>query len=1049
MKKITELAINRPLLIVVIFFSLILFGALSYTNLNYNLLPKFDANVITVITTYRGASAEEIENTITKKIEDAVSSMEGIDKLNSSSMEGASIITIQLTDGTDVNDAQIDAQRKINAILSQLPSDVDNPIINKFSSDDIPVLRMGITANVDDKTLFDILDQQVKPLLANIKGVGDVSIIGGTERQIIINVNKEKAESYGLSTAMISQFVSASSLSTPAGKIENAGNEVSIKFDAKVGDAEELKNMIVSRTSTGGNIYLKDVAEVINSQTKVTQINHTNGNPSIGLQILKQSDANAVEVSKLVKERLTYIQNNQFKDIDFKYVIASDQSVYTLQSANAVMFDLFLAIVIVSIVMLLFLHSMRSSLFVLVALPASIIPTFIAMYIFGMSLNLMTLMALSLVVGILVDDSIVILENIMRHMEMGKNKRQATIDGRTEIGFTAMSITLVDVVVFLPMALAGGMIGNILREFALVVVFSTLMSLIVCFTITPMLASRWGKIVHLSNKTLWGRISIWFENKVNGLRDWYTEKLKWALGHKRWIFIAVIALFIGTFALMGNGFVGFSFMSKSDQGQLSVKLELDPTASLYQTNMVTMEVERLIQEEDVVDIIFSNVGYSSNGMLASSNSNLAEIYVQMVDKKHRTISQEDFGRKLQQKLSNIPGVKFTISEVGITGGANEQPIQIILKGMDRDSIKVSADRVQKLIESIQGTTDVEFANKNPKPEINIELDREKMALFGLNVSEVAMSIGTSFRGNDQTKYKYNGNEYSIMVQNDIYNKSSIDDVRNLTFMNSKGQKFTLSQFAKVEETMGESVLTRNDRLSSFVVNANVIGVSSGVVGQQIKDKLNTDSTILAKGVTWSPGGQMEMQSDSFSSLLLALGIGILLVYLIMVALYENAIYPFVVLFALPLAMIGAILALALTMNELTIFSMIGIIMLMGLVAKNGILLVDFTNQRKAEGATLVEALIDAGRERFRPIMMTTIAMIVGMLPIALASGSGAEVKNGMAWAIIGGLTSSLVLTLIVVPCVYYIVDKILNRFRRKKRNKLKKKVLERNAMIAE
>lgn len=1049
MKKITELAINRPLLIVVIFFSLILFGALSYTNLNYNLLPKFDANVITVITTYRGASAEEIENTITKKIEDAVSSMEGIDKLNSSSMEGASIITIQLTDGTDVNDAQIDAQRKINAILSQLPSDVDNPIINKFSSDDIPVLRMGITANVDDKTLFDILDQQVKPQLANIKGVGDVSIIGGTERQIIINVNKEKAESYGLSTAMISQFVSASSLSTPAGKIENAGNEVSIKFDAKVGDAEELKNMIVSRTSTGGNIYLKDVAEVINSQTKVTQINHTNGNPSIGLQILKQSDANAVEVSKLVKERLTYIQNNQFKDIDFKYVIASDQSVYTLQSANAVMFDLFLAIVIVSIVMLLFLHSMRSSLFVLVALPASIIPTFIAMYIFGMSLNLMTLMALSLVVGILVDDSIVILENIMRHMEMGKNKRQATIDGRTEIGFTAMSITLVDVVVFLPMALAGGMIGNILREFALVVVFSTLMSLIVCFTITPMLASRWGKIVHLSNKTLWGRISIWFENKVNGLRDWYTEKLKWALGHKRWIFIAVIALFIGTFALMGNGFVGFSFMSKSDQGQLSVKLELDPTASLYQTNMVTMEVERLIQEEDVVDIIFSNVGYSSNGMLASSNSNLAEIYVQMVDKKHRTISQEDFGRKLQQKLSNIPGVKFTISEVGITGGANEQPIQIILKGMDRDSIKVSADRVQKLIESIQGTTDVEFANKNPKPEINIELDREKMALFGLNVSEVAMSIGTSFRGNDQTKYKYNGNEYSIMVQNDIYNKSSIDDVRNLTFMNSKGQKFTLSQFAKVEETMGESVLTRNDRLSSFVVNANVIGVSSGVVGQQIKEKLNTDSTILAKGVTWSPGGQMEMQSDSFSSLLLALGIGILLVYLIMVALYENAIYPFVVLFALPLAMIGAILALALTMNELTIFSMIGIIMLMGLVAKNGILLVDFTNQRKAEGATLVEALIDAGRERFRPIMMTTIAMIVGMLPIALASGSGAEVKNGMAWAIIGGLTSSLVLTLIVVPCVYYIVDKILNRFRRKKRNKLKKKVLERNAMIAE
>lgn len=1042
MKKLTELSIKRPLLITVVFVVLILFGFISYNSLNYNLLPKFDAGIVSILTTYRGASAEEIETTVTKQIEESVSSLEGIKRITSSSQEGASITTIELNSDVDVNKAQNDAQRKVDQIALLLPQNVDRSIVNKFSSEDIPVLRMGVSANVDDRTLYDMLDQQVKPQLSNIPGVGQINLIGGNERQITINANSERMQGYNMTIAQLAQAVTMASMSTPAGKVQTTDNQFAIKFDAKFSDIEQLRNMIVARSPSGGDVRLRDVADVVDDQKEATAINRVNGIPSIGVQVMKQTDANAVEVSELAREKIADIEK-QFASVNLKFNIASDQSVYTLDSARHVMVDLGLAVVIVSLVMLFFLHSMRSSLFVLVALPASMIPTFIFMYIFGMSLNLMTLMALSLVVGILVDDSIVILENIMRHMEMGKNKRQATIDGRAEIGFTAVAITLVDVVVFLPMAMSSGMIGNILREFALVVVCSTLMSLLVCFTLTPLLASRFGKLVHLNPNTLWGKINIKFEDMITSMRDGYTNILAWSLRHKRYILGGTVVLLIGSFMLLLNGFIGSAFISKGDKGELVVKLERDPQSSLYQTNILTQQVEKVLLNEPEVVNVFSNIGYSSSGLASSSNSNIAEVAVTLTESKQRSFSSTEFAQKMYDTLSKIPGVKVTVGEVDIMGNTAQGDVQVLVKGPNRDSVKASAERLKKVVERTAGTKYVEFSTKNPKPQIDIQLDRQKMAMYNINPTTVASTLGSAFRGNDQAKFNYNGNEYDIMVQNDAGDRSNIDNVRNLTFFNTQGQSFKLEQFASVREVMGESVLQRNDRLPSVTINASAVGRAAGTIGQDLETEFA--KVKLADGVSYEFIGMLANQSDAFGSLLMALGIGILLVYLIMVALYENAVYPFVVLFALPLAMIGAFLALALTMNEMTIFTMIGLIMLMGLVAKNGILLVDFTNQRKAEGAGLVEALMDAGRERFRPILMTTIAMIAGMLPIALASGSGAEVKNGMAWVIIGGLTSSLLLTLVVVPCVYYIVDKILGRFSKRKRRRLVKKVEARQA----
>jgi HAE1 family hydrophobic/amphiphilic exporter-1 len=1028
MRKLAELAINRPLLITVIFSALILFGFVSYNALNYNLLPKFDANVVTVITTYRGASADEIESVVTRKIEDAVSSLEGIDRITSSSQEGASIVTITLKDGVDVNKAQNDAQRKVNQIQVLLPQNIDNPIVNKFSTDDFPILRMSATANIGAAELYDMLDKQISPQLANVTGVGQVALIGSNERQIQVNVNKDRLAAYKLTISQIAAIVNASSISAPAGQVETNQNTYSIQYNAKFSNLEQLRNLVVYQTNTGSKVFLRDVAEVVDGTVQTATLNHFNGVPAIGLQILKQTDANAVEVSKLVRERLTQIEKSN-SSINLHFSIASDQSIYTLQSADAVVEDLFLAVIIVAMVMLFFLHSGRSAMFVLVALPSSMIPTFIFMNLLGMSLNLMTLMALSLVVGILVDDSIVILENIMRHMEMGKDRKTAAIEGRAEIGFTAVAITLVDVVVFVPLSLAGGIIGNILREFALVVVISTLMSLLVCFTITPMLAARFGKLQHLSKTTLWGRMNLWFEKQIESGRDGYTRILAWAIRHKRWILGGTIVLFFASLMLPAKGFIGAAFISPSDRGELNIHLEMAPQTNVYETNQLTQVVEQELRRQSEVVNVFTNVGYSSTGVATSNNGNIADLNVVLVDRKARKVSTDEFGMRMRDIISKHPGVKVSISPVGITGTSAPE-MQIAVKAQDRAQMRAVAAQIFAITAKTPGIQYTKYSTQDPKPQFSVKLDREKMALLGLDANQVGTAISNAFRGNDLAKYSDRGYEYDIMVQSDRGNRRTISDLRDLRFVNAQGLPIELSQFADVHEEMGESALERMDRLPSITVNANVVGRSAGTVGQEIKTQI--DKLKMPPGVSWQFIGNQENQQKSFGSLLAALGLGILLIYLIMVALYENAVYPFVVLMALPLALIGAFMALALTMSDLTIFAMIGLIMLMGLVAKNGILLVDFTNQRKEEGATLTEALIDAGRERFRPILMTTIAMILGMLPIAMATGAGSEVKSGMAWVIIGGLTSSLLLTLVVVPCIYYIVDRGLARLQRRK-----------------
>jgi hydrophobic/amphiphilic exporter-1 (mainly G- bacteria), HAE1 family len=1035
--SITELSIKRPLLITVIFVTLILFGVIGYSSLNLNLLPKFTTNMITVSTNYRGASPEEVLTSVTKPLEDALSSVEGIDAMNSSSQEGSSSITLELLNSVKSSDAQLDAERKVKQVLSTLPDGIDEPVVSRMSADDMPIFKMSVSSNLSETKLYDLVDKDIKPVLTNIPGVSDVTIIGGTQRQINVDIDNNKLKAYKLSLLDVNTAVTASGASFPGGKIENRTSRYSLDLNAKVKTIEQLRNVVIRQGENGSRILLKDIASVTDGKERVTTLNRLNGEPAIGIQIKKQSDANTVDVCHRAAERMEELKKNYAAN-HFNYHIASDQSIYTQASVDAVVDDLLLAIVIVAFVMLFFLHSFRSSSFILVALPSAIIPTFMLMWAFNFSLNMMSLMSLSLVVGILVDDSIVVLENIFRHLEMGKDKRTAALEGRNEIGFTALAITMVDVVVFLPLGLVSGMIGNIVREYAFVVVFSTLMSLLVAFTLTPLLASRWGTLIHLSKNSWWGKLNIWFESLIDSFREFYTKVLILALNRKRSVILIVSVLILGSMALIPAGFVGTELMPQSDRGELNIQIDLEGNTPLKETNAKVAMLEELIMKHPEVVNVFSNVGTQSGAMgSSSSNSNLAEISIMLTDANKRKMSTIEFGRIIREEMMQVAGVKPTIKTVGMTGNASFD-IQMAVEGTNRDSIMKAAAIVQEIMEKTPGTDYVQYSTKESKPQVSVVLNREKMAKYGITINDAGSAVQYAFSGNNNTRFKENGEEYDIDLQIDESHAKSINDVKNFNIYNSRGAVVPLEAIADITETTSQSVLERKDRLNSVTVNAVAIGRPSGSISSEIKEKLATVK--LPVGVQVMESGMGKNQNDAFASLFLAVVLAIILMYLIMVGLYESIVYPFVVLFSLPVAIIGAILALALTLNTINLFSILGIIMLLGLVAKNAILIVDFANQEKEKGLSVREALIAAGRERLRPILMTTFAMILAMLPMALSTAAGSESKNGMAWVIIGGLTSSLIFTLVLVPVMYTIVEKwknkINDRFRKRQTRKV-------------
>jgi len=1024
--NITRISIERPTIAIVIFSLLIILGALSYRFLNYELVPEFNPPVITVTTVYPGASPKEVENSVSKIIEDALSSLENIETITSTSMESFSLIKLEMKAGTDIKNTLREADRKMNGVLGQLPTQAQKPTLTRFDFNDLPVMRMGTYSNMAPEEFFDFARNQIIPVLNQIEGVAQVRLLGGVEKEIQVKVDPQKMAANNVSLLQVIQAIHQTNLEIPVGKVETEERQNFIRFSGRFTSIDEIKDLVVFEIpQIEKKVKIKDIAEVTFYRKEQTVIAKINGKEALALDIRKQSDANAVEMSSSVRDRLNEL-SLKYKDLDLTFDIAQDTSQFTIKAADAVITDLMYAVILVSLVMLIFLHSIRNSLIVLVSIPTSIISTFTIMYLLGYTLNLLTLLGLSLSIGILVDDSIVVLENIYRHIEMGKDRVRSAYEGRMEIGFTAVSITMIDVVVFLPIIFSTGLVADMLRQYSVVIVTSTLFSLFVSFTIVPLLTSRFSKLERIKGKTIFGKAILAFESSLEHFIDELIKTLRLAFKYKYVALLIAFLLFSSSFLLIYFGFIGIEFTKAGDRSEVLFELELPKDASLTRTNKVVEQVEEYLNTLPEVENIFTTVGITSSGRIEFNTSYLAELNIRLVDKSNRDISTSLFARRVKLDLeSSIPGIIVRPVDINLIGLKDDDAVQVTINGTDIETLNTFSESVFNLFNEINGTVEVQSTLTEGRTEFTINPDRDIMQILGVNTAQVGMVLRTAFNGNTDSKFSSNGFDYDINIQLQEFSRSNIEDIKNLSVINKSGSVIRIRQFANIQEQESYSKLERSNRSPSVTIKSQVIGRPAGTVGRELQRKM--DEMVVPAGVTYFFGGQTKRTMDGLQTMIFALIIAILLVYMILVALYDSYVYPFVVLFSIPLAVIGALLALALTMESLSIFSILGMVMLVGLVGKNAILVVDFTNRLKENGMKWKEALITATKLRFRPILMTNITMIIGLLPIALASGAGSEWKNGLAWALIGGLSSSMFLTLIIVPVVYFMVETTLEK----------------------
>ncbi|MBS1636437.1 MAG: efflux RND transporter permease subunit [Bacteroidetes bacterium] len=1031
--NITEISIKRPSLIIVLFSVLTLLGVIGYKNLSYELMPDFNQPVVVIKTVYPGAEPNEVETSVSRKIEDALSNLEGVDYLVTKSLPNASIIIANLKYGTDLDKTMQDAQRYIDNIRKDLPQDILSPVMSKVSPNDLPIMSISATSNLPATEFYQKMKDEYLPQIQQIKGVAELTILGGEEREIQVKANRDKLKLYKISLYQVVEAINRSGLDLPAGKVQTDQENNSVRLTGKFATIDDIKNVQIAMPTPGSPVYVKDVAQVVDGIKETTSISRYNGKDGIGILLKKQGDANAVDVSKMVRTKFKNIEA-QNSNSAVKFIIADDSTDNTIAAVNSVVFDLGLAVVLVSLVMLLFLRSFRNSLIVIIAIPTSLVTAFAVMWLLGYTLNLMTLLAMSLIIGILVDDATVVLENIQRHLDMGKEKRTASMDGRMEIGFSALSITLVDVVVFLPILFLQVFVADMLKQFSVVVVTSTLTSLLVGFTLTPWLASRIGKKEDLQPTNFFNRFLLGFEHLLEKFTNWYGKQLEWILSHKLIFTGIVVLLFAVTLGIMKQGIIGKELISTGDQGKFRLALEFDKTTSIQQNNLIAQKIETYIIKQTGVSTVFSNIGGPSTGIgsLGVGSANKAEFTIQLKSAKERNNQPtEEFMKKLREELKmKFPGINYSMAALGLI--PRSAPIEITLSGSNLDLVMKAGNELKSVIEKIPGSDNVRLSVEQGSPEYKIIPDKDKMQRLGLTTAYVGVNLRTAFTGNDDATLTENGTEYPIRIWLESYNRQNYEDVQRLSIVNPMGLPVEVSQFSSVERGNSPSLLERKDRQPAVTLTSDALGRPSGTVADDVVAYLKNNPLPDEIQMTW--GSDIKRQNDSFGALGSVLLISFLLIYLIMVALYDSYVYPFVVLFSIPVAAIGAFLALNLSLNNLSLFALLGLIMLMGLVVKNAILIVDFTNQLKAQGKHYKEALIIAGKGRMRPILMTTIAMIIGMLPIALGKGTASEWKNGLAWVIIGGLFSSLVLTVYLVPMVYYLVDRLKEKFTSKKGN---------------
>jgi HAE1 family hydrophobic/amphiphilic exporter-1 len=1030
---LTRFALTRPVITAMFFIGLAAYGLFSYASLGENLFPNVAFPFVAVSASYPGASPSEMEKLVVKPIEDQLDGMENLDRLTASAQEGSAVVIARFKLDSDYNYETVDVQRRVDTARVYMPSDLVPPTVFKLGTATDPILEEAVSSTkLSPAALSDLVTQKLVPDLKSVPGVLDVLTAGDTAREIHVYPDQGRLLGSNATLLDIQNALAYNNANLPGGRMDSPTSETTVSVHADIEQPQDILQIplqVLNGTQGGlaqSSLKIGDIATVEDGHVEQRLPSHYNGASSILLSVERQVDADTVKTTDLTRAKMKDLAK-QFPSVRFSEIDASSD--YTKASVNGVLQSLFEGVLLTAIVMLLFLHAWRNAAVVMIAIPSSLLATFIVMKLLGFTLDVISLMGLGLTIGILVDDSIVVLENITRHRAMGESPMDAAYNGRTEIGSAAVAITLVDVVVFLPIAFLSGIVGKYMKEFGIVIVVATLFSLLVSFTLTPLLAARWS-VKRLEPGVPWW--AQWFQNIFDVAQQWYSGRaLPWALRHRIWIPIACFLLIVGAVALVPLGFIGSEFVPASNTGALNGSLQYRVGQPLAVTEKAMATLENGLLHIDGVESVLSTVGSKSEGFSDLNGGYLAQFTV-ILDKNRRRETPRVLGdaRKLAYL---VPGADYEIATEG-GGGGGGSAIQFNLSGPD-SALNLAAQKVAALIRAQPGAVNVQTGAEDEGPRLNIQIDPRRANVVGVAPADAATVARIAIGGTVATRVRLENGLTDVRLELPAQRRNDIETIRALQVRSASGALIPLSEIANFTMTKAPTRIDRQARERVLSVTGDVdpnSHVSLGTILAPVQAKL-AQPGFLPDGVKAVADGDADLFNQTFSSMGLALLTSFMLVYVLMVVLYGSFVEPFVVMFSVPVAIVGALAGLAIRHQTLNLFSLIAIVMLFGLVAKNGILLVDYANQqRKKFNLGVHEAILAAAATRFRPILMTTFAMIFGMLPLSLGLTEGAEERASMGTVLIGGLISSLILTLALVPVMYtYVMGTAESR--RKKR----------------
>jgi HAE1 family hydrophobic/amphiphilic exporter-1 len=1016
--NISAIAIRRPVFTVMVTLAIFVLGIVGFKELGTDLFPDVTFPAIVVTVPYPGASPSEVENLVTKPLEDTVISLNGIDRVRSFSREGSSQVFVMFNLGTDIDEAATEVRERVSIAKSKFPTDVKEPSISRFDVSAAPVLTYTLSGPGSLSQLRKYADDEIRPKLEQVDGVAAVDIYGGATREVRVALDRAKVDALRLSPGAIVQRLRAENLNLPAGHFSEGDREVSVRTIGEFNQVEQVRDTIVATASDGSAVRLRDVANVEDGFADMRTRVVVNGEEAVTLEVRKQSGRNTVEIAKAAKARMDLLTKSFPAGTSASLII--DQAHMIEIQVHQVEHDIVFGACMAVLVILIFMLDLRSTLISAVALPTSVIGTFFVMYLLGYTLNMMSLLGMSLAIGLLIDDAVVVRENIFKHLESGKPPRQAALDGTKEVALAVLATTLTILAVFMPISFVKGIVGQFFRQFGITISAAVVLSLFVAFTLDPMLSSRFSKALD-AKKSTFDWLKRPFEWFFQQLERTYAAMLGWALGHK----LIIGALALGSLFFMGyiSKLVGSEFVNAEDRGQFIMEAELPAGTSLDETMRWAGVVDQKLLKHPQFKTIFTTIGPNQE-----INKIKWRIVATSKTARHETLA--DLKEAGRVAAAALPNAKLAIADPPFVEGAStEAPIMINVRGTEFPDIEKAASDIESILKSTPGVSDIQVRYSPGRPELAVALDRQRAADRGLSLSEVAVALRTAIEGDESGNLRQGKDEVPIKVRLDASYRTDPRALANLTLQTKSGA-IKLSDVASFQRSSGPQVIERENRNRQITIWAAPIGRALGDVAKEFQPRIA--ALKLPKGMSVAYDGQLRLMNENNQNMTLALMLGVVFIYIVLASQFESFIHPLTIMVTLPLAFVGAILALFLTGNTIAMGALIGIVLLMGLVTKNAILLVDRAIVRVRDlGEPPLQAILEAGPERLRPILMTSAAMVLGMLPTATGNSDGSEFRAPMAIAVIGGVISSTLLSLIVVPVFYLSIENLKSRLHRR------------------